>query len=275
MDMSISIDQAFIKQFESDVHVAYQRMGSKLQGTLRVKPNVQGSQARFQKVGKGSAVQKSRHGQVPVMNLDHTNVDVTMADYYSADYVDSLDELKTNIDERSIVAQSSAGALGRKADELITTALDGTTNVITESGSDGLTAAKINTVFAHFGENDIPEDGDRYFVISPDAWIDLLSIAAFSDADFVGPDDLPYKGGMVAKRWLGFLWMTFSGLPVASSKRQCFAYHKTGAGLAVQSDVRTEVNYIPERVSNLITAYMSMGAVLIDDTAVYQVGIAE
>ena len=187
-------------------------MGSKLQGTLRVKPNVQGSQARFQKVGKGSAVQKSRHGQVPVMNLDHTNVDVTMADYYSADYVDSLDELKTNIDERSIVAQSSAGALGRKADELITTALDGTTNVITESGSDGLTAAKINTVFAHFGENDIPEDGDRYFVISPDAWIDLLSIAAFSDADFVGPDDLPCKGGVVATRWLGIVWMTFAGL---------------------------------------------------------------
>jgi len=107
-----SIDQAFIKQFESDVHVAYQRMGSKLQGTIRVKPNVQGSQARFQKVGKGSAVQKSRHGQVPVMNLDHTNVDVTLSDYYSADYVDSLDELKTNIDERSVVAQSSAGALG-------------------------------------------------------------------------------------------------------------------------------------------------------------------
>ena len=56
--MSLSIDQAFIKQFESDVHVAFQRMGSKLQGTLRVKPNVQGSQTRFQKVGKGTAVQQ-------------------------------------------------------------------------------------------------------------------------------------------------------------------------------------------------------------------------
>jgi hypothetical protein len=273
--MSLSIDQAFIKQFESDVHVAYQRMGSKLQGTLRVKPNVQGSQARFQKVGKGSAVQKSRHGQVPVMNLDHTNVDVTLADYYSADYVDSLDELKTNIDERSVVAQSSAGALGRKADELITTALDGTSNTVTESGSDGLTQAKINTVFAHFGENDVPDDGDRVFVVSPDGWIDLLAISAFSDADFIGPDELPYKGGMVAKRWLGFMWITFSGLPTTGGKRQCFAYHRTGAGLAVGSDVRTEINYIPERVSNLITAYMSMGAVLIDDTAVYEVQIAE
>jgi competence protein ComGC len=273
--MSLSVDQAFIKQFESDVHLAYQRMGSKLQGTLRVKPNVNGSQARFQKVGKGAAVQKSRHGQVPVMNLDHTNVDATLSDYYSADYVDSLDELKVNIDERSVVAQSAAGALGRKADELITTALDGTSNTVTESGSDGLTQAKINTVFAYFGENDVPDDGDRVFVVSPEGWIDLLAISAFSDADFVGPDELPYKGGMVAKRWLGFLWITFSGLPESSSKRQCFAYHRTGAGLAIGADVRTEINYIPERVSNLITAYMSMGVVLIDDTAVYEVQIAE
>ena len=273
--MSLSIDQAFIKQFESDVHVAFQRMGSKLQGTLRVKPNVQGSQTRFQKVGKGTAVQKSRHGQVPVMNLDHTNVEVTLADYYSADYVDSLDELKTNIDERSIVAQSSAGALGRKVDELICTALDGTSNVQVESSSGRLTQAKINIVFAGMGENDVPDDGDRYFIVSPDQWIDLLAIDAFTNADFIGPEELPYKGGMVAKRWLGFLWMTFSGLPLASGKRQAFAYHRAGAGVAIAADVRTEINYIPERVSNLITAYMSMGVVLIDDTAVYEIQSAE
>ena len=116
--MSVGISTAFIKQFESDVHMAYQRMGSKLKDTIRQKPSVNGNQTVFQKVGKGSAVQKSRHGQVPIMNIDHSNVTVTLQDYFSADYVDRLDELKTNIDERMVVAQSSAGALGRKTDEL-------------------------------------------------------------------------------------------------------------------------------------------------------------
>nr|ADD93931.1 hypothetical protein Magn03010160 [uncultured marine bacterium MedDCM-OCT-S08-C235] len=78
--MSIGISTAFIKQFESDVHMAYQRMGSKLKDTIRQKPSVNGNQAVFQKVGKGSAVQKSRHGQVPIMNIDHTNVTVTLQD---------------------------------------------------------------------------------------------------------------------------------------------------------------------------------------------------
>ena len=53
--MSTSISTAFIKQFEAEVHMAYQRMGSKLKNTIRQVNNVQGSQERFQKVGKGTA----------------------------------------------------------------------------------------------------------------------------------------------------------------------------------------------------------------------------
>ena len=47
--MANTIDQAFIKQFETEVHMAYQRMGSKLRNTVR-STNVTGSTARFQKL---------------------------------------------------------------------------------------------------------------------------------------------------------------------------------------------------------------------------------
>jgi hypothetical protein len=50
--MSVSIDQAFVKQFESEVHQAYQRMGSKLRNTIRTKNGIKGSSTTFQKVGK-------------------------------------------------------------------------------------------------------------------------------------------------------------------------------------------------------------------------------
>jgi hypothetical protein len=273
--MAITIDQAFIKQFESEVHMAYQRQGSKLLNTVRFKNSVQGKSTTFQKVGKGTASTKSRHGNLPVMNVDHTNVEVTLGDYYATDYVDKLDELKINIDERQVVASSAAYSLGRKSDELIITAADSTSNTITESSTDGLTQAKINTVFEYFGVNDVPDDGERYFVISPAGWVDLLGISAFSDADFIGYDELPYKGGMVAKRWLGFMWMTHSGLPLASTIRKNFAYHRSGIGMASGQDVATEVNYIPEKAAHLVTAMMSQGAALIDTTGVYEVQIKE
>ena len=121
----------------------------------------------------------------------------------------------------------------------------------------------------------MPDDGERYFVISPEGWVDLLGISAFSDADFVGPDDLPYKGGMVAKRWLGFMWMTFSGLDVSGGIRKCFAFHRSAIGMASGQDVVTEVNYIPEKAAHLVTAMMSQGSVLIDSNGVYEVQIAE
>ena len=126
--MANTIDTAFIKQFETEVHMAFQRMGSKLKNTIRNVNSVNGSVVRFQKIGTGSASTKSRNGMVTPMELTHTNVEATMADYYAAEYIDKLDELKTNIDERQAVAKSSAAALGRKTDELIYAAMDAGAN---------------------------------------------------------------------------------------------------------------------------------------------------
>ena len=83
--MAVSIDQAFIKQFEREVHEAYQRQGSRLRNTVRTISDVKGASTTFQKVGKGTASTKSTHGMVPVMNLAHSNVECTLADFYAGD----------------------------------------------------------------------------------------------------------------------------------------------------------------------------------------------
>ena len=49
------------------------------------------------------------------------------------------------------------------------------------------------------------------------------------------------------------------------------AYHTTAVGLGINSDVQTELNYVPERASHLATSMMSMGAVVIDDNGIYEV----
>jgi spore germination cell wall hydrolase CwlJ-like protein len=87
--MSISIDNAFVKQFEREVFEAYQRMGSKLRPQVRSKNNVKGSSTTFQKVGAGTASTKSTHGMVPVMNLSHTAVEAVLYDYYAGDWIDN------------------------------------------------------------------------------------------------------------------------------------------------------------------------------------------
>ena len=98
--MSTQVSESFIKQFEAEVHLCYQQNGSKLRNTVRYKNGVKGSSTVFQKVGKGIASQKARHGLVPVMSLDHSPVECELQDYYAGDWVDALDELKLSIDER-------------------------------------------------------------------------------------------------------------------------------------------------------------------------------
>ena len=117
--MATSITNAFITQFEAEVHMAYQRMGSKLKNLVRTVNGVNGNSVKFQKVAKGSANTKARHAEVVAMDLSHSNVSATLTDYYAADYVDKLDELKVNIDERQVVASSAAYALGRKTDQVL------------------------------------------------------------------------------------------------------------------------------------------------------------
>jgi hypothetical protein len=264
--MANTIDQAFIKQFETEVHMAYQRMGSKLRNTVR-STNVNGSSARFQKIGTGAASTKSRNGNVTAMELAHTYVEATMADYYAAEYIDKLDELKININERQAVAQSAAAALGRKTDEILITAMDAGANA-TQLGADDAAVGKATllSVFEAFGTADIPEDGQRYIAMSPKGFADLFNINEFASSDYVGPQNLPFAGGMTMKEFLGF--KIFSTSAVSAGKN--FAYHTTAVGLGINADVQTEVNYVAEKVSHLATSMMSMGAKVIDANGVYE-----
>ncbi len=274
--MSISIDQAFIKQFEREVHEAYQRQGSKLRNTVRTISNVNGSSAVFQKIGTGTASTKSTHGMVPVMNLDHTNVEVVLQDFYAGDWVDRLDELKTNIDERQIIASAGANALGRKTDELIIDELaTASTNVIVD-GNIGMTKTKILDAFEVLGASDIPDDGQRFAIVGWKQWSELLAIDEFVNADYAGSEALPFASSVQAKQWLGTTWIAHSGLPIdANDIRSTFWYHKTAIGHASASDVQTDISWHGDRASNFINNMISQGAGLIDEVGIVTIDCDE
>lgn len=274
--MANNITAAFITQFESEVHLAYQRMGSKLRNTVRQANNVVGSTVKFQKITKGVANTKSRNADVTPMSdtsgaVQHSQVTATMTDHYAPEYVDKLDELKTNIDERQAVAQSAGYALGRKTDDLLTTAMDAGANSTQINDTAGaLVKADFISMFETLGSADIPEDGGRYLALSPAGYADLFNINEFASSDFVGDQNLPFAGGASMKEFMGI--KCFATSAVAGGKN--FLYHTSAVGLGVGSDVQTEINYVPEKVANLIVAHMSMGAVVIDDNGVYEIGRA-
>ena len=273
--MSTDINLAFVKQFEREVHEAYQRQGSKLRGAVRVIPNVKGSSVVFQKVGKGTASTKSTHGMVPVMNVSHTAVECVLQDYYAGDWVDKLSELKINHDERAVIANAGAYALGRKTDDLIIGALSSATSLVVPDANIGLTRDKVLAAFEKLGGADVPDDGQRFAVIGWKQWSELLKIPEFASSEYVGYDELPYKN-MQARKWLGTTWIPISGLPMDGNDiRSCYWFHKTAIGHASGSDVQSDITWHGDRAAHFVINMMSQGSVLIDGSGVVVINCDE
>lgn len=271
--MSTSIDTAFIKQFEREVHEAFQRQGSKLRETVRLKTGVNGASTTFQVVGKGTATTKARHGIITPMNNSHTAVLCTLEDFYAGDWVDKLDELKVNIDERMVVANAGAYALGRKIDAQIFTAMDGTSQTVVSwvvTSEAAIRNSMIEMVHA-LDSNDVPNDGERYCALSPMAWAFAATVEEWSSSDYVAPSDRPFAGRFQMKDWMGIKWMQHSGVPgkgTATSKQ--FAWHRSAVGYGEGQGVTSDITWHGDRAAHFINNMMSGGACLIEDAGVIE-----
>jgi hypothetical protein len=272
--MANTIDQSFITLYDSDVHMAYQQFGSKFRNTVRLKSVNPGQIARFPKIGKGTATDKARNGDVVPMNPVHSYADVTSTDKYAPEYVDKLDDIKNNIDERMLYARAGAGALGREIDSRITTVMDAaTTLTIAVDGTTGLSKSKILTAFEYLNSYDVPDDGDRWCALGPQQWEEFLNIAEVKSRDYV--TDLPWARGTQVVNWRGVKWFFHSNLPLSTTTRSCFMYHRTAVGLAENAQIQTMIDWVPQKAAYLIDSMMSCGAVLIDEYGIVKISCSE
>jgi len=285
--MSVSITTSFVTSYESKVHEVFQRKGSYLKDAVRVKDGVVGSTAVFNKIGTGTATTKARHGTITPMNQTHTAPSVTLADFYAGDWVDKLDEAKININERDAIASGGAMALGRKVDDQITTVLTTTTQstiTLTVTSAAAILASAVEFAEAAWN-NDVPNDGEVFAVVTPRYWSQLMIVSQFSDADFVGTDGSAFKSGPAVGRgkwkdWMGIKWKMQTGLPGAgTATAECYIWHKTAVGYAVAQSagniagneaVAADITWHGDRASHFVNHMMSGNAVMIDDTGVIQ-----
>jgi len=271
MTATTEIDASFIKHFEADVHTAYQQQGSKLKKTVRFKDGITGTSTTFQVIGAQSANQKSaRNAQLTPSAVTHAPVECVLSDWYAGQWVDKLDELKVGHDERKVLATAGAYALGRKTDELIINALATATNTA-GSANAALTKARILEAFQKLNSKNVPDDGERYALVGPAQWNQLLNLEEFSNANYVG-DAHPMLTGSESRKWMGINWIMHTGLPTsgsgASATTTCFIYHKSAVGLAAGQDIKTDISWHGDYAAHYVNNMMSQGACLIDKDGV-------
>ncbi len=291
--MSTSITTAFVNAYEAKVHEVFQRQGSYLKDAVRVKDNVVGSTAVFNRVGTGTATTKARHGTITPMNQTHAAPSTTLADFYAGDWVDKLDEAKININERDVIASGGAMALGRKVDDQITTVLDTTTQgIITMTNPQTFVSILADTLLwvESIWANDVPNDGRVFGVVSPREWSQLMTIEQFSNSDWVNAEGMSFQKGMVMgankwKDWLGVKWKMQTGLPGAGTgTSKGFVWHQTAVGYAIaqaagnvagNGNVAADITWHGDRAAHFVNHLMSGNAVMIDDTGVIEANYAD
>ncbi len=219
--MSTEVDTAFIKAYEDQVHVAYQRKGSKLRNFVRTSTKTPGQDIIFPKIGKGAAKSKPRNGPVEPMNIGHDSKTVSLVDRYAPEYIDKLDQLKTNVDLQRAYAEAAALALGRETDSQITTALDDVVTNTTSINRSAIVIGSLTDWVARLQNREVPTgDGNVFAAVSPMVWSTMMGLQQFANSQWIGPDDLPFKTKMEGKYWNGVTWVTFTGLPGSATARK-------------------------------------------------------
>ena len=272
--MATTLSPAFVTLFEAEVHQAYQGSAT-LRNVARMRTGVEGSTAKFPILAKGSASVRTPSTDVVPLNATFSSVTATLTDYVASEYSDIFNQAKINFDERQELAKLVGNAIGRREDQIIIDALiagsAGTTvaNTVVTSGSasaSDLNVGKIIDAKKALDAKSVPAEG-RHLIIHANSLASLLADERAVSSDFAQIQALT-RGEV--NQFLNFTIHMIGdrdegGLPKdGSNDRTCLAFHQSAIGCAVGIPPKTEVNYIPEKTSFLVTAMYSAGAIVID-----------
>ena len=282
--MSNQITTAFVEQYSNNVQMLSQQKGSLLRGSVDVE-TVVGNNAFFEQVGSATAQKRvSRHSDTPQLDTPHAKRRVSLVDYEYADLIDQQDKVRTLIDPTSAYANAAAFALGRSMDDEIIAAASGNAftgatgsqstalgagQAITESGTDGLTIAKLRTAKEKFDLASVDPSLPRFLVVGRRQVSVLLGTTSVTSSDFNTVKAL--VNGEV-DTFMGFKFITSTRLAIASSKRLCLAFAGDGIKLALGKDVMTRIDERSDKgYSTQVYVCMSIGATRMEESKVVSI----
>ena len=277
--MAVGISNAFVQMFDAEVKQAYQSARA-LAGVTRERTNVEGNQVKFPKIGKGTATVRVPQSDVTPLNVTYSQVTATMSDYIAAEYSDIFNQQKVNFDERRELVQVVGAAIGRRMDQLVIDALNAASapsTVGTDIGGTGtnMNLAKLLAAKKALDANNVPSEG-RCMLIHANGLSSLLDETELTSSDFASVKAL-VQGDI--DTFLGFKFITLGdrdegGLPLPST-RTSFAFHRDAIGMGIGMNQRSEINYVPEKTSFLVSSMFSAGAVAIDDEGIVKISATE
>ena len=287
--MSTQINTAFVQQFKDNLIHLSQQKGSRLAKTVK-KEMVTGKSAHFERLGATTAsLRTSRHADTPLTDTPHSRRRVSMNDYEVADLIDRQDKLRMLIEPTSDYAMAMGNALGRKMDDVIITAAEGSATSVDAADSTS-TVALAHTIDEDFNtansdiivekvieasrilrSNEVDTDSESlYFVLDSTALHQLLNETEVKSADFNSIKAL-VRGDI--NTFMGFEFIQSERLTDTSEGfKRCLAYAGSGIGLAMGQDIQVKIAERPDKGhATQVYASATFGATRIEEEKVIAV----
>jgi len=167
--MSTQVTTAFVKQFDANVQLLVQQMGSRLRNAVTLEGGKIGEEVFMDRISATSAQKvTSRHADSPLISTPHDRRRVTPVDYDWGDMIDNPDKLRLLIDPASAYSVNAAMAMGRAIDEEVIGAIVGTA-----SGSENTSGSAASTDISLDSSQQVDANTNTYAVDSESGYTNL------------------------------------------------------------------------------------------------------
>jgi len=167
--MSTQVTTAFVKQFDANVQLLVQQMGSRLRNAVTLEAGKIGEEVFMDRISATSAQKvTSRHADSPLISTPHDRRRVTPVDYDWGDMIDNPDKLRLLIDPASAYSVNAAMAMGRAIDEEVIGAIVGTAY-----GSESTSGSAASTSISLDSSQQVDANTNTYAVDSESGYTNL------------------------------------------------------------------------------------------------------
>ena len=283
-----NITTAFVKQYTDNIRLLAQQKGSKFRNTVEIDTEFTGEFKFYDQMGKDEMEEKvTRNQDTPTDPADHLRRRITKRDFVHNKLLDQEDQLSMIVDPKGKYSISAGYAAGRKMDDVIIGAFDGTSytgkeggtavsfdaNMQVAAGGTNLTKTKLLAAKLLLDDNDV-EDEDRHIAVKPSQIVAMLGTVEVASSDYNTVKAL-VQGEI--NTWLGMTWHKTTRLTNNDAgARKIYCWHKWAMQLAIQKEPTARADQRPDKCyAWQVFMSMSIGATRLEEERIAEIACVE
>lgn len=285
--MAITIDSAFIEEYEDNVRHLAQQIGTRLRPYV-YEVSSGGEAYNFERLGPSDAQEKiGRRVATAYIDDDWSRRVATPKTFNHTMTVEHEDKVQMLVNPESNYAYNQAQAMNREIDSLIIQAcsgdaLDGDGVPVPIPASqiigDGLAPISFDLITAsqeQFMTDEIMPDEEKCMVVGPTQVRKLMQLTEQTSSDYVQAQALQRYG--IVPNWLGYKWIVSNLLEApAAGELYCIAFTRRGPALAVNQNTFTRIGENPSfSYMWQVFSQWTMGATRVEDEHVQLIHVAD